>query len=76
MTDLKGYCLICGNGPLHPDGIHSCHEHPVIAHLKGRIAELEERLANRLITNQLAQARMAELEGAIKMQHLKDEGGK
>ena len=29
MTGLKDYCLTCGNGPLHPDGIHTCHEHPV-----------------------------------------------
>ena len=45
MTELKDYCLTCGNGPLHPDGIHSCYEHPVIAHLKARIAELEEALS-------------------------------
>ena len=42
MTDLKDYCLTRGNGPLHPDGFHSCYENPVIAHLKARIAKLEE----------------------------------
>ena len=47
MTDLKDYCLTCGNGPLHPDGIHSCYENPVIAHLKARIAELEGEKAER-----------------------------
>ena len=40
-NDPKGFCLTCGNGPLHPDGIHSCRENPVLAHLKARIAELE-----------------------------------
>ena len=44
MTGLKDYCLTCGNGPLFPDGMHSCSENPVIAHLKASIAELEGRL--------------------------------
>ena len=42
MTDLKGYCLTCGKHTLNAGGYHACHEHPVIAHLRARIAELEE----------------------------------
>ena len=41
MTDLKGYCLTCGKHTLNPGGFHSCHEHPVIAYFKARIAKLE-----------------------------------
>ena len=44
-NNLKDYCLTCGNGPLFPDGMHSCSENPVIAHFKDRIAELEARVA-------------------------------
>ena len=47
-TDLKGYCLTCGKGPLQHGPIHDCTPNPIITHLTARIAELEAREAERL----------------------------
>ena len=77
MTDLKDYCLTCGKHTLNPGGFHSCHENPVITHLKNRITELEAQATRDLkfISSlndecDAMKARIAELE-AIEAQRMK-----
>ena len=51
LSDLKAVfradqngCPTCGKYSLHPDGVHTCHEHPFISTLIAKAQEDEKRI--------------------------------